>query len=165
MEDPLPRGDGPGREEVAALVSLLKDTDESAPARSGPPVLRHALRRPVVIALLVTGALHLPRDMAALPSAVPLDLLPLLPLLVTALCVGFGVLLALRDTTAVWRAAAATAVGVVALHVLGGALAFDPLAGTPGGAVGWMGAAAVLSAAAAAVLAGLALRNRPQSPA
>ncbi|MCX5010018.1 hypothetical protein OG765_03320 [Streptomyces sp. NBC_00555] len=132
------------------------------PARSGPPVLRHVLRWPVAFALLVSGALHLPEDMAALPSAAPVGFLPLL---VTVLCVGFGALLALRDTTAVWRAGAATAVGVVALHVFGGAVAFDPLAGAVGGSLAWAGVVAVLSAAAGAVLAGLALRNRREGSA
>ncbi|MBT2540235.1 hypothetical protein J7E99_05850 [Streptomyces sp. ISL-44] len=47
------------------------------PARSGPPVLRHVLRWPVAFALLVSGALHLPEDMAALPSAAPVGFLPL----------------------------------------------------------------------------------------
>ncbi|MEU9143888.1 hypothetical protein [Streptomyces sp. NPDC048349] len=135
---------------------------EREPARPGPPVLRHVLRWPVAVTLLVAGALHLPADLAALPTAAPVDFLPLL---VAALCVGFGALLALRDTTLVWRAAAATAVGVVALHVGGGAAAFDPLSGAVGGSLAWAGSAVMLSAAAGAVLAGLALRNPGRSPA
>ncbi|OEJ36051.1 hypothetical protein BGK67_29505 [Streptomyces subrutilus] len=126
------------------------------PARSGPPVLRHMLRGPVAIALLLTGAPHLPMDLAALSSAAPLDFLPLL---VTVLCIGCGALLALRDTPLVWRAAAVTALGVVALHVFGGAAAVDPLAGAVGGSVTWAGSVVMLSAAAGAVLAGVALRN------
>ncbi|MFD4246935.1 hypothetical protein ACFWP3_35910 [Streptomyces sp. NPDC058525] len=132
------------------------------PARSGPPVLRHMLRWPVAIALLVTGVPHLPMDLAALSSAAPLDFLPLL---VTVLCIGFGALLAVRDTTLVWRAAAVTALGVVALHVSGGAAAFDPLAGAVGGSVAWAGSVVMLSAAAGAVLAGVALRNPGESAA
>ncbi|MEU9253043.1 hypothetical protein AB0D66_14490 [Streptomyces sp. NPDC048270] len=128
----------------------------SQPARSGPPVLRHMLRWPVAIALLVTGVPHLPTDLAALSSAAPLDFLPLL---VTVLCIGFGALLAVRDTTPVWRAAAVTALGVVALHVFGGAAAVDPLAGAVGGSVAWAGSVVMLSAAAGAVLAGVALRD------
>ncbi|MFD9100074.1 hypothetical protein ACFVZN_03250 [Streptomyces virginiae] len=126
------------------------------------PALRHVLRWPVAIALLVSGALHLPQDLMALPSASPLGLLPLL---VTVVCLGIGALVALRDTTAVWRAGAATALGVVALHVIGGSLAFDPLAGTVGASQAWAGAAVMLSAAAGAVLAGLALRNRQETSA
>ncbi|MCX5583702.1 hypothetical protein ACFV0H_36840 [Streptomyces erythrochromogenes] len=136
------------------------------PAPVGEPAraaaLGHVLRWPVAIALLVSGALHLPQDLTALASASPLGLLPLL---VTLVCLGVGALVAVRDTTAVWRAGAATAVGVVALHVLGGSLAFDPLAGTVGGSRAWAGAAVMLCAAAGAVLAGLALRNRQESSA
>ncbi|MFD6230879.1 hypothetical protein ACFWFZ_29060 [Streptomyces sp. NPDC060232] len=137
-----------------------------APAPAGQaartPALRHVLRWPVVIALLVSGALHLPQELIALPPASPPGLLPLL---VTVVCLGVGALVALRDTTAVWRAGAATALGVVALHVIGGSLAFDPLAGTVGGSQAWAGAAVMLSAAAGAVLAGLALRNRQENSA
>ncbi|WP_158717808.1 hypothetical protein [Streptomyces sp. NRRL F-2664] len=121
------------------------------------PALRHVLRRPAAVALLVSGALHLPQDLAALPPTSPRDLLPLL---VTLVCLGIGALVALRDTTAVWRAGAAAALGVVALHVVGGSLAFDPLAGTVGGSQAWAGAAVILCAAAGAVLAGVALRGR-----
>ncbi|WP_030842993.1 hypothetical protein [Streptomyces sp. NRRL F-4474] len=128
------------------------------PSRAAAPA--HVLRWPVAIALLVSGALHLPQDLTALASASPLDLLPLL---VTAVCLGVGALVAVRDTTAVWRAGAATALGVVALHVVGGSLAFDPLAGTVGGSRAWAGAAVMLCAAAGAVLAGLALRSRQES--
>ncbi|MFG2982065.1 hypothetical protein ACGFYQ_12540 [Streptomyces sp. NPDC048258] len=135
---------------------------EGEPAGSRSPVLRHVLRRPVAIALLVSGALHLPKDLAALPSAAPLDFLPLLA---AVLCLGLGAVLALRDTAVVWRAGAATAVGVVVLHVVGGVWGFDPLAGAVGGSLAWAGVVVVLCAAAAAVLAGLALRNRQESPA
>lgn len=81
------------------------------------------------------------------------------------LCLGLGALLALRDTAVVWRAAAAAAVGVVALHVVGGVAGFDPLARAVGGSLAWAGVVAVLCAAVAAVLAGLALRNRQEDPA
>ncbi|MGW7460929.1 hypothetical protein [Streptomyces sp. NPDC054797] len=126
-------------------------------AAAGSAVLRHVLRWPVAIALLVSGALHLPKDLSALPSATPAHLLPLL---VTALCLGAGALLALRDTPTVWRAGAATALGVVAVHVLGGSAGFDPLHGAVGGSVAWAGVAVVLCAASVAVLSGVALRNR-----
>ncbi|MFJ1567285.1 hypothetical protein [Streptomyces erythrochromogenes] len=148
----------------------LYDAPHAAKSRRAAPVgeparaaaLGHVLRWPVAIALLVSGALHLPQDLTALASESPLGLLPLL---VTLVCLGVGALVALRDTTAVWRAGAATAVGVVALHVLGGSLALDPLAGTVGGSRAWAGAAVMLCAAAGAVLAGLALRNRQESSA
>ncbi|MFB7259642.1 hypothetical protein [Streptomyces nojiriensis] len=127
------------------------------PAASRDRALRRVLRLPVVIALLVSGALHLPNGATAVPFAAPVDYLPLL---VTALCLVSGALVALRDTATVWRAGAATALGVVALHVLGGSLRYDPLAGSLGGTRTWAGATAVLCAAVGAVLAGLALRNR-----
>lgn len=129
---------------------------------AGSPAVRHVLRWPAAFALLVSGALHLPDDLTALPSAAPVVYLPLL---VTVLCLGIGILVALRDTTAVWRAGAATALGVVALHVLGGSAGFDPLEATVGGPPAWAGVTVVLSAVAAAVLAGLALRNRRESSA
>ncbi|WP_329376281.1 hypothetical protein OG625_01930 [Streptomyces sp. NBC_01351] len=125
-------------------------------------VLRHVLRWPVAIALLVSGALHLPADLAALPSATPGQWLPLL---VTVVCLGLGALLALRDTAAVWRAGAVAALGVVALHVVGGVADFDPLAGAVGGSLAWAGVTAMLCAAAGAVLAGLALRTGQESSA
>ncbi|WKD30693.1 hypothetical protein [Streptomyces xanthophaeus] len=127
------------------------------PAASRARALRRVLRWPVATALLVSGALHLPNDLTALPYAAPVDHLPLL---VTVLCLVSGALVALRDTEAVWRAGAATALGVVALHVLGGSLRYDPLAGAVGGTLAWAGVTVVLCAAVGAVLAGLALRNR-----
>ncbi|MFE9929200.1 hypothetical protein [Streptomyces sp. NPDC005533] len=133
-----------------------------AAAPAGSPALRHVLRWPVALALLVSGALHLPNDLTALPSAAPADFLPLL---VAVLCLGVGALVALRDTPGVWRAGAVTGTGVVALHVLGGSAGFDPLAGAVGSALAWAGVTVVLCAAAGAVLAGLALRNRQENSA
>ncbi|MFI8388939.1 hypothetical protein [Streptomyces sp. NPDC085540] len=126
------------------------------PAASRDRAPRRVLRWPVAIALLASGALHLPNDVTALQFAAPVDYLPLL---VTVLCLVSGALVALRDTTTVWRAGATTALGVVALHVLGGSLRYDPLAGAVGGTLAWAGVTVVLCAAVGAVLAGLALRN------
>lgn len=123
------------------------------------PALRHVLRWPVALALLVSGALHLPADLTALSSASPAGFLPLA---VTLLCLGAGAVLAARDTPLVWRAGAVTALGVVALHVFAGAAHYDPLAGAVGGSLAWAGVIAVFCAAAGAVLAGLALRNRQE---
>ncbi|MEV7447075.1 hypothetical protein AB0O22_39050 [Streptomyces sp. NPDC091204] len=131
-------------------------------ALAGSAALRHVLRWPVALALLVTGALHLPNDLTALPSAAPADFLPLL---VAVLCLGVGALVALRDTPGVWRVGAVTGTAVVALHVLGGSAGFDPLAGAVGSTLAWAGVTVVLCAAAGAVLAGLALRNRQENSA
>ncbi|MFD3780684.1 hypothetical protein [Streptomyces sp. NPDC058612] len=133
-----------------------------APAAVRPeasPALRHVLRWPVAVALLVSGALHLPADLTLLSTASPGGFLPLA---VTVLCLAVGAVLAARDTPLVWRAGAVTALGVVALHVFGGATHYDPLAGAVGGSPAWAGVIAVLCAAAGAVLAGLALRNRQE---
>ncbi|MFD7838640.1 hypothetical protein [Streptomyces sp. NPDC059761] len=127
----------------------------AVPAPSGP--LRHLLRRPVAAALLVCGALHLPSDVTALSTETPTAFLPLLA---AVLCLGLGALIAVRDTAGAWRAAAVAAVAVVALHVVGGLAAFDPLAGAVSASQAWAGVAAVFCAAAAAVLAGLALGDR-----
>ncbi|TDU74354.1 hypothetical protein [Streptomyces sp. KS 21] len=137
-------------------------TANGAPAaRAGSGALRHVLRRPVAAALLLCGVLHLPGDLTALPSQTPTALLPLLA---TVLCLGLGALLAVRDTAAAWRAGAAGAVAVVALHVVGAVAGFDPLEGAASASLAWAGATAVFCAAAAAVLAGLALLNRsPQA--
>ncbi|GGZ46095.1 hypothetical protein GCM10010371_01460 [Streptomyces subrutilus] len=134
----------------------------SAPRAPGSSALRHVLRWPVAIALLVTGALHLPADLTVPPSASPAELLPIV---VTVLCLGAGVLLAVRDTPTVWRVGALTALGVVALHVVGGVAHYDPLASALGGTLAWAGIVTVMCAAAGAVLAGLALRNRQEDPA
>ncbi|MFI1452810.1 hypothetical protein [Streptomyces roseus] len=124
-------------------------------APAGP--LRHPLRWPVAAALLLCGALHLPSDVTALSSQTPTAIAALLA---TVVCIGLGALIAVRDTAGVWRAGAVGAVAVVALHVAGGLAAFDPLEGAVSASQTWAGVAAVLCAAAAAVLAGLALVNR-----
>lgn len=128
------------------------------PARPGTRALRHILRWPVALALLLCGALHVPGDLKGLASGDPGGLLALA---VTLLCVTAGALLAVRDTAGAWRAGAVVALGVAALHVAGGVAGFDPLGGAVGGSLEWAGITAVLSAAAGAVLAGLALQFRP----
>ncbi|MEW2417245.1 hypothetical protein AB0953_26450 [Streptomyces sp. NPDC046866] len=147
MNDPDPvRGAG-------ELVALLGP-------RTG--VLRRALRRPVAAALLGCGVLHLPGHPAALASASPAALLPLAAAVV---CLGLGALLAVRDADGAWRAAAAAAVGVVALHVVGGVTGFAPLGGAVSASLGRAaGVTAVLCAAVVALLAGLALANRRGAP-
>ncbi|MFD4133431.1 hypothetical protein [Streptomyces goshikiensis] len=125
----------------------------AAPAQPhGSRALRHVLRWPVAVALLFCGALHLPVDAAALPLMTPA---------VAVLCLGLGVVLAVRDTPVVWRSAAVAALGLVTLHVWGGIALFDPLDGAVGGPLPWAGTTAVLSAAACSVLAGVALTYRP----
>lgn len=130
------------------------------PTRYASGALRHVLRWPVALALLLCGALHVPGDVAGLTAG---DTGGLLALAVTLLCLTASALLAVRDTAGVWRAGAVVALGVAALHVVGGAVEFDPLAGAAGGSVEWAGVAAVLSGAVGAVLAGVALQYRPSA--
>ncbi|MFG2996959.1 hypothetical protein [Streptomyces sp. NPDC048340] len=130
---------------------------EPVPAARGSRALRHVLRWPVALALLVCGALHLPGDLEGVSSGEPGGLLALA---VTVVCLGLGALVAVRDTAAVWRTGAVAALAVTVLHVLGGVVDFDPLAGAIGGSAAWTGVTAVLCAASAAVLAGLALQYR-----
>ncbi|MFE9790404.1 hypothetical protein ACFYRL_01500 [Streptomyces goshikiensis] len=124
--------------------------------RSG--ALRHVLRLPVAAALLFCGALHLPVEAAAPAVMTPADFLPL-P--VAVVCLGLGAVLAVRDTPVVWRSVAVAALGLVTLYVWGGVALFDPLEGAVGGPFAWAGITVVLSAAACAVLAGVALTDRP----
>ncbi|MFK0258157.1 hypothetical protein [Streptomyces sp. NPDC090445] len=138
---------------VAPAGSPSRHSRQSPPSRP----LRRALRRPVAATLMACGVLHLPGDPTAVPSAGPAGLLPLLAAL---LCLGLGAALGIRDGDAVWRAGAAAALGVVTLHVAGGVGGYDPLSGAVSASLAWAGAAAVLCAAVAALLAGLALVNR-----
>ncbi|MFD9333391.1 hypothetical protein ACFWBF_03105 [Streptomyces sp. NPDC060028] len=132
-------------------------TPRAAPR--GSRALRHLLRWPVALALLVCGALHLPRYPAGVSAGDP-GVLP--GLAVAVLCLGLGALLAVRDTAAVWRTGAVAALAVAVLHVLGGIVGFDPPPGAVGGSADWTDVTAVLCAASAAVLAGLALQYRPR---
>ncbi|MFD9357025.1 hypothetical protein [Streptomyces sp. NPDC060031] len=128
-------------------------------AARGSRALRHVLRWPVALALLVCGALHLPADASGASAGDPGVLTGLT---VAVLCLGLGALLAVRDTAAVWRTGAVAALAVTVLHVLGGIRGFDPPAGAVGGSADWADVTAVLCAASAAVLAGLALQYRPR---
>ncbi|MFF3426018.1 hypothetical protein [Streptomyces sp. NPDC002602] len=146
----------------------------AAPHRERPPVtrpeprppapraggaLRHVLRWPVAAALLLCGVLHLPRDPAALSVLGPGDVPPLA---VAFVCLVEGGLLMARDTPAVWRTGAVTALAIVALHVVAGIALVDPLEGSLGGPHAWAGVTTVLCAGAGAVLAGVALMYRPK---
>lgn len=155
---PVPSAD-PRTRPAAAHAPPRSRSAPAAPRPAASPALRHVLRWPVALALLVSGALHLPADLTTLSTASPAGFLPLA---VTVLCLGIGAVLAARDTPLVWRAGAITALGVVALHVGAGAAHYDPLAGAVGGSPAWAGIIAVLCAAAGAVLAGLALRSRQE---
>ncbi|MGW0363788.1 hypothetical protein [Streptomyces sp. NPDC002990] len=157
QQDQDPDGAADGAQTPAADARTARR--RRTPRAPRPPrTLRQALRWPVALTLLAGGALHLPQDLTSLPPATPGHLLPLL---VTLLCLGFGLLLAVRDITAVWRAGALTAIGVVALHLLGGAVHRNPLAHALGSSLPWASVVAVVCAAIGALLAGVALRPEP----
>ncbi|MET9319321.1 hypothetical protein ABZX75_03840 [Streptomyces sp. NPDC003038] len=159
QQDQDPDAGAAGAEAPAADARTTRRRARRAARAPRPPrTLRQTLRWPVALSLLAGAALHVPRDLTTLPSVTPGHILPLL---VTLLCLGFGLLLAVRDITAVWRAGALTAVGVVALHLLGGAVHFAPLSHALGASLPWGSVVAVLCAAIGALLAGVALRPEP----
>ncbi|MGW1517166.1 hypothetical protein [Streptomyces sp. NPDC002287] len=175
--DPESPGAAPASSPYSSLGKPLPPPPEAAPKQepAGAPApagsaagilaalggdrLGRVLRWPTAAFLLFCGALHLPGNLAQ-PPAPGL----LLPLAVALMCLALGVLLAVRDVPAVWRAAAVAALAVVALHIVGGVSSFAPLDGTLGAPYPWAGVAAVLTAGGAAVLAGLALASRPPGP-
>ncbi|MFV0131223.1 hypothetical protein ACLGI4_26540 [Streptomyces sp. HMX112] len=146
-----------GARGVASVLEGALAGSPSGPA--APTILRSGLRWPAALALLVCGFLHLPTDFAHLRSGGWVDTLALA---VTVLCLVFGVWLPARDTARVWAAAAATAIGIVAVHALAGAGALDLLSSSLGAAFGWATGVAVVCAAAGAVLSCSALLLRPR---
>ncbi|MFJ3838160.1 hypothetical protein ACIPY6_21890 [Streptomyces sp. NPDC090054] len=154
---PQERGWEPVKRERNPRPAAPRPAPVRSPERTQGP-LRHLLRWPAAAALLLCGVVHLPGDLAARPAPEAGDLLPLA---VSLLCLGVGALLAVRDTVLVWRVAAVTALAVVTLHVVGGVVLYNPLEEALGGPHAWAGVATVLCAGAAALLAGLALRYRP----
>ncbi|MEU9714417.1 hypothetical protein [Streptomyces sp. NPDC047976] len=131
------------------------EPDRVPSAAPAAGALGHVLRWPTAAALLLCGVLHLPGNLARPPAPESLAALA-----VSLLCLALGALLAVRDTPAVWRAAAVAGLAVVTLHVVGGLVLFDPLDGALGGPYEWSGVTAVLCAGTGAVLAGLALTYR-----
>ncbi|MFE6028562.1 hypothetical protein [Streptomyces niveus] len=118
------------------------------------------LRRPAAAALLACGVIHLPTDFAALRSGGYADAVSLV---VTALCLVFGVWLAVADTARIWAASAATAVGIIAAHSLSGLGTVDLLRSSLGADFGWASLVAVGFAAVALVLSGVALMLRQKA--
>ncbi|MFD0428292.1 hypothetical protein ACFQ60_09740 [Streptomyces zhihengii] len=121
------------------------------------PALRSVLRWPAALALFACGVIHVPTDLAGLRSG---GYAETLSVAVTLLCLVGGVWLAVRDTLVMWAAAAGLAVGIIALHALAGAGTADLLNSSLGDSFTWAKALAVLSSAAAALLAGTVLVRR-----
>ncbi|OKK03904.1 hypothetical protein AMK26_18870 [Streptomyces sp. CB03234] len=143
----------PSLEQPVTVADLARE--------SASPALRSGLRWPAAAALFACGVIHLPTDLAGLRSGGNADTLAFA---VTVLCLVLGLWLGVRDTVRVWAAAGATAIGVVALHAVAGGSDFDPLGGSVGAPYAWASAAAVMSAALAAALAGAAVLRRQREP-
>lgn len=138
--------------------STLDSALAAGPAgHSVSPALRSVLRWPAALALFACGVIHVPTDLAGLRSG---GYAETLSVAVTLLCLVGGVWLALRDTLVMWAAAAGLAVGIIALHALAGAGTADLLNSSLGDSFTWAKALAVVSAAAAAGLAGTVLVRR-----
>lgn len=171
------RGDAPSPEYVAPWTSApagpppevprlapaadRRPRDGSRDRRTESFTLRSSvgspLRWPATAALLACGVIHLPTDFAALRSGGYADAVALV---VTALCLVFGVWLAVADTARIWAASAATAVGIIAAHSLSGLGTVDLLRSSLGADFGWASLVAVGFAAVALVLSGVALMLR-----
>ncbi|MGW8992102.1 hypothetical protein ACWGRF_19495 [Streptomyces zhihengii] len=139
-------------------ASALNSALAAGPAgHSVSPALRSVLRWPAALALFACGVIHVPTDLAGLRSG---GYAETLSVAVTLLCLVGGVWLAVRDTLVMWAAAAGLAVGIIALHALAGAGTADLLNSSLGDSFTWAKALAVLSSAAAALLAGTVLVRR-----
>ncbi|MFJ2669828.1 hypothetical protein [Streptomyces sp. NPDC087525] len=150
-----PRIEGPG---IAAGLAALAGT------RSGPhgasPALRSALRWPAAAVLFGCGLIHLPTDFAQLRSGGFADVLSLA---ITALCLVLGLWLAVQDTTRIWAASAATAVGIIAAHSMSGAGGVDLLQSSLGESFVWAKVTAMACAVLAALVGGSVLMRRQRA--
>ncbi|MGA5409745.1 hypothetical protein ACPCSC_21075 [Streptomyces lavendulocolor] len=150
---------------VSAAAAPVQETKvlDRGPATDGESTApsRSALRWPAAAALFACGLIHLPTDLAGLRSGGYADTLALV---VTVLCLVLGEWLIVRDSARVWGFAAATSVGVVALHGIAGSSGFGLLDSSLGRSWAWSGAAAVTCAMLTALLAGSALLRRQREP-
>ncbi|MGA5421564.1 hypothetical protein [Streptomyces lavendulocolor] len=150
---------------VSAAAAPVQETKvlDRGPATDGETAgpSRSALRWPAAAALFACGLIHLPTDLAGLRSGGYADTLALV---VTVLCLVLGEWLIVRDSARVWGFAAATSVGVVALHGIAGSSGFGLLDSSLGRSWAWSGAAAVTCAMLTALLAGSALLRRQREP-
>ncbi|MGA4800081.1 hypothetical protein [Streptomyces lavendulocolor] len=150
---------------VSAAAAPVQETKvlDRGPATDGETTApsRSALRWPAAAALFACGLIHLPTDLAGLRSGGYADTLALV---VTVLCLVLGEWLIVRDSARVWGFAAATSVGVVALHGIAGSSGFGLLDSSLGRSWAWSGAAAVTCAMLTALLAGSALLRRQREP-
>ncbi|MFE4643837.1 hypothetical protein [Streptomyces sp. NPDC056730] len=150
-----PRIEGPG---IAAGLAALGGTKSGTHGVS--PALRSALRRPAAAVLFACGLIHLPTDFAQLRSGGFADVLSLA---ITALCLVLGLWLAVQDTTRIWAASAATAIGIIAAHSMSGAGGVDLLESSLGESFVWAKVTAMACAVLAALVGGSVLMRRQRT--
>ncbi|WP_405791828.1 hypothetical protein [Streptomyces sp. NBC_01506] len=129
-------------------------------ARTVTTALRSPLRWPAAAALLACGVIHLPTDFAGMRSGGYADAVSLV---VTLLCLVFGLWLAVADSARIWAASAATAVGIIAAHTLSSLGTVDLLRSSLGADFAWASLVAVGCAAVTLALAGTALTVRQKT--
>ncbi|MFF8289422.1 hypothetical protein ACF068_09390 [Streptomyces sp. NPDC016309] len=147
-----------GAPAAAQETKVLVPEPAGGPAEPSP---RSGLRWPAAAALFACGVIHLPTDFGGLRSGGYADALALV---VTVVCLVLGEWLIVRDSPRVWGFAAATSVGVVALHGIAGSSGFALLESSLGRTWALSGAAAVTCAMLTALLAGSALLRRQRQP-
>ncbi|MGW7312525.1 hypothetical protein [Streptomyces sp. NPDC054865] len=130
------------------------DALESAPGRG--------LRWPVAVALAVSALMYLPRHPGRLLASGGLPAWPLLGL--AGVCSALGVLVLVRDRTAVWTATTVAGVGLVSLQALATVLHWDLWAGALGSHLPWHTGACTFAAGLAAVLSVMVLLYRSDRP-
>ncbi|MFJ9030125.1 hypothetical protein ACIRQP_16690 [Streptomyces sp. NPDC102274] len=150
-----PRTEGPG---LAAGLAALAGTRPGT--RAASPALRSSLRLPAAAVLFACGMIHLPTDFVQLRSGGFADVLSLA---ITVLCLVLGLWLAVQDTTRIWAASAATAVGIIAAHSMSGAGGVDLLESSLGESFVWAKVTAMACAVLAALVGGAVLMRRQRT--
>lgn len=146
--------------EVPRLAPAADRRSAGPRARTVSAALRSPLRLPAAAALFACGVIHLPTDFAGLRSGGYADAVALV---VTVLCLVFGLLLAVADSARIWAASAATAVGIIAAHTVSGLGTVDLLQSGVSADFAWASLAAMGCAAVTLVLAGTALTLRQRT--
>lgn len=145
---------------IPTTAPFMPTTDAAAPARNGSSVVRSLPRWAAALALLGCGVIHVPMDLGALREGGYADVVS--PA-IAVLCLVFGIWLAVQESVGTWAAAAATAIGVLAVYSTSGFGAVDVLGNTLGETFVWADVTAVSCVALAAVLATAALFRRQKA--
>ncbi|WP_405574796.1 hypothetical protein OG317_33700 [Streptomyces sp. NBC_01167] len=145
---------------IPTTAPFMPATDAATPARNGSSVVRSLPRWAAALALLGCGVIHVPMDLGALREGGYADVVS--PA-IAVLCLVFGIWLAVQESVGTWAAAAATAIGVLAVYSTSGFGAVDVLGNTLGETFVWADVTAVSGVALAAVLATAALFRRQKA--